>query len=502
MCKPAALTAILLAVACAPSSANPGDDQWQPVVRDGFGAPGIVGVEDLEAGADRLFAATRARSGQGPASVFATADDGGTWQAVPFTPALPPSTTAISALASGSDGALFAGTTDQQHGGGLYALDGMTLTAVPGWQPRPGVAVSTGMLATPTHLYVGTTRREGGELWRVDRATGVVERVLDFAEIDPAVDAVGVIAPYRGALYAGTRRRGGAAVWTSETGGPGTWRMVTGTRRGFARRQPPGQRPNLHVGIAMSEYDGRLYVATDNPGSGGELYSTADGHRWRTEGVAGVDQPAHRALLGLQPFEGSLWLTTLTRAPDAAQVFEASAFEFDDNGSLGFGEMSVPGFGNADTRGGSPDLAVWGDSLWWAGANPRTGAQVWRLRAEDLRRATATGPGLRFVSDTARLSGSGRFTIAAQCPAEDPYGCHAAIEVSTQQRHSTDRGRKRIELDYRIVDVDAGATKNVTFRLRGDKLGFVRARLPMRLLVRSIAFDNAHNGRGTVMLTG
>jgi hypothetical protein len=496
-----------LALQGSPAVGNPGDDQWKPVVRDGFGDPRTIGVEELEAVGGRLFAATRRRTGTGPAGVWATADDGATWQPVAFEPPLPATSEAVPSLASSGDGALVAGTSDP-GGGRLYLFDGSVFRALPGWSARRGVSIAPGALVTATHIYFGTQQRSGAALWRINRTTGALQRLLDFSRIDRSVDLVGAVAFFHRRLYVGTRTpgRNRSALWSSQSGAPGTWRVVAASRHGFAAVEPQrvGVKTNEHSGIAMGQFKGALYVSLDNPRNGAQMVRTSDGRHWQVVAVTGVEHPTTRAFVGMQQFEGDLWVGTITRPPAGTSIWEVTVtrgMPIPDPGAALFGEMNLPGFGDVFNRGGSPDLAVLDDALWWGGANARTGAQIWRLAASDLRRATATGPGLTIATDPVRLSPTRRLSIRATCPADDPYGCEGALEVRTARRFGSGRQRQRRLLAEQYYEMGAGETRTFALRVLGAELPFVRAHLPLLLDVQAVAFDNAYNRRATILLT-
>ncbi len=249
----------------------------------------------------------------------------------------------------------------------------------------------------------------------------------------------------------------------------------------------------------MGEFDGAFYVSVDNPRQGGQLFSTRDGHAWARELTAGGDAPLNRAFLGFQQFESGLWLATVTRAPPGASVFEAEKLT---DGEVGYGEMNLPGFGDPTTGGGSPDLAVLNDALWWGGENAGTGAQVWRLAADDLRRATATGPGVEIPTAPIRLTSAGRLPVTITCPAEDPYGCHGDLEVRTVKRFADGGRRRHLLLASKVYEMPAGRTRTFSFRLPPDLVRLLRPRLPIRIDVHAVAFDNARNARATILLRG
>src|SRR4051794_31000291 len=252
------LAVLACALLAAPAAANPGDDQWKPVVRDGFGDARTTGVEELEAVGGRLYAATRRASGTGPAGVLATADAGASWQPVPFDPPL--TADAVTSLAASADGALIAGSAD-----GLYLFDGAA------FKRADAHRVDGGALVTAAHVYFGS----GRELWRYDRAAGAVERVLG---LKAPVDQVGAIAAFRGRLYAGTRTpgRNDTALYSSATGAPGAWKVVPASRHGFRSLEPgnPSSTRGKHAGVAMAVFDGALIVSIDDPSEGADVVST------------------------------------------------------------------------------------------------------------------------------------------------------------------------------------------------------------------------------------
>ena len=488
----------VLALPAAPVMAqNPGSEAWRPAVRDGFGDPRTTGVEELEAMAGRLFAATRRRPGAGAAGVWVTDGRSG-WATVPFDPPLPSTAAAVPAMTSDGAGELVVGTQDTA-GGALHRLDGAVLRRWSAWQGAPGTSVAPGPLLTGEHVYFGTEQRSGAALWRVSRTSGIPERVLDFSRIDPTIDLVGGVASFKARLYAGTRstQPDRAALWSSATGAPGTWRRVSASRRGFAALHG-GQSAGIEqVGVAFGVLGDELFVGLANRERGGLVLTTADGRDWRIAMTAGVDVVGNEALVGYQPFEGALWMSSVASRPASAMVFDVS---HQPGIGTSFGRMSEAGFGDPATRGGSPDLAVFDGALWWGGANARTGAQVWRLAADDLRRALATGPGVELPRRPLRLDASGRLPVPVTCPMEDPGGCHGQLEVHTQRRFGDGRRRQRIFVGGEIYTIAPGRTRTYRLRLPRALVRFLRTRTPMRLDVRAVAFDNARNARATLLL--
>jgi hypothetical protein len=126
-------------------------------------------------------------------------------------------------------------------------------------------------------LYVGTANNQNGcELWRTrDPVNGTWEKVVDKGFGYASNLAMWSAEVFKGSLYIGTINcPNGCQIWRTSNGKD--FEAVVGG--GSHLRSGFGEYMNLYAWY-MKEYDGMLYVGTQNT-FGGEIWRSADGTTW------------------------------------------------------------------------------------------------------------------------------------------------------------------------------------------------------------------------------
>lgn len=487
---------------CAAATASV--DPWRQIVGNGFGDVNNRGVRALHVFNGMAYAATERRPGSGAAQLWrSTGGQRGSWNRVTdFQPPLAPSAAAITAMTSTSvDGGLFflgtkdPGGTTASPGPVLYrSIDGSSWILIDGqgtgWVRGNNVAISS-LVVFAGKLYVATENGRGAQLWRTPPDGSAFEKVLDFATINRKLDAITSLAPFGGRLYAGTRSRGkkGGQLWVSATGDRGSWRKVTGADNGFGRPQ------NKTAGSAMVDFEGKLYASTHNPAFGGELWSSADGAKWKLDMPNGVDEPTNRELPSLDVAFGQLWITTRGVSPGSARVYRADRaedFGIPDAG-IAFRQSSEDGFGSRENRGGRPVTVDFGNSVFWGGENRVTGAQVWQLDMDELKRAESTGPGVEISTEPVRLTPRGFIPVKLLCPVSDPGGCHGDLVLRTIRRFIVRGKRTRLALGSAIFEMDQGQTADIHVPVPRRRVRLIQRLGKLKVRAHSVALDNAED---------
>lgn len=382
----AARVALLLLYSAAVLSAT---DPWVRVVGNGFGDINNKGISAFHVFQGQLYAATNRRDnapatfgeGQGPTQLWRS-PDGQNWTRVTnFSSSLDDSNHGVFHMAD-------SGPTTPQYfyfgtpGGGtrgpiLYrSTDGTNWTQING--PATGFdpmgndslqSVAVKESQGRRYLYAGTHNDSGAQVWRIpyDATTGW-QKVLDFATVDRTIDAVTFSYLWKDTLVVGTLsavRSGGANLYSSSTGDPGTWVKNAGVGDGF------GVPENVNV-AAIIEFNGFLYVSTQNRRTGGHLWRSADGQTWTPVVRDGFGNPLNQELHRLAVGYGFLWVATFTAAPRAAQVWRSAD-------GLTFVQSNVDGFSDPQSNYGYPPITAFKDWMFWGGQNKITGGQVWRV---------------------------------------------------------------------------------------------------------------------------
>jgi hypothetical protein len=125
------------------------------------------------------------------------------------------------------------------------------------------------------YLYWGIGNwATGAQLWRTDGLTLTAVITDGFGSVDNA--AISSLAAFGGYLYAGLYNEQGVEVWRSPDGT--TWTSVASG--GFGN-------PETKSENSLEVFDGQLYLVARNDSTGLEVWRSADGLQWEQVGVAG-----------------------------------------------------------------------------------------------------------------------------------------------------------------------------------------------------------------------
>lgn len=397
---------VLLVVLLAPQAVS--GDPWTQVVGDGFGDRTNLGISTFHVFQGQLVAATNQSDnsggtvvlGSGPTQLWRSSD-GVRWsQVTSFSPPLQASAHGVFHMADSGSTApqyvyLLTANAGPQGPGVYRSTDGTAWTQINGpgsGFDRTGNNSMAGLALKRTggtlFLYAGTQNNAGAQIWRVPfDATSGWQKVFDFGAVDRSVTVVTYLFAWKDTLYAGTLSGStGAHIYTSSTGDSGSWVKTPGVGDGF------GDVRNTNV-AGIVDFNGYLYVSTQNRRTGGQLWRSADGQIWQRVVGDGFGNPLNQELHRLRVAQGQLWVTTFTESPGSAQVWRSSD-------GLTFVQSNPDGFGDPDTRTGFPDLVEFLCNVFWGGQNKVTGGQIWRTSlpcAEVTLSASQFRPGQRIT---------------------------------------------------------------------------------------------------------
>lgn len=368
-------------------------DAWMRTMSNGFGDANNVQIAEMHVFGGQVYAAVSRRRGTGLAQLWRS-PNGDTWTPVTaFSPPLMATGTA-SIISFADSGEIsprfmyFGASAASGSGAAIYrSADGISWTQIngngSGWTPAGNFFISPNMVVADGFLYAGTANDAGAQVWRrrVDDS-GAWTKVLDFATIDAAIDAITYLYVFRGAISAGTgtgfslvgggaRMLGPAHLYSSNSGAAGTWIKNDGVGDGFGD-------PTTNAITSMVDFGDALYVATRNIRTGGGLWSTSDGIVWTNLVANGFGNPLNYELHNLRVAHNQLWISTLAKSPARFQVWRSSdGTSFVQSNSDGFGDAN-----NTSLEGDKVGVTLgFGDAVYWGGSNEATGAQIWRLPA-------------------------------------------------------------------------------------------------------------------------
>jgi hypothetical protein len=156
------------------------------------------------------------------------------------------------------------------------------------------------------YLYVGTLNNiEGPQIWRWDGTTWEEVLRLDVATGNTGFRTMQV---FKGWLYASTvNEEQGAELWRTQDGT--TWEAVPAAMHGFGDPLNTSFR-------GMAIFKRQLYLGVQNQsGSGGQLWRTRDGARWRPVNQDGFGDTSNNSVHSLDVFGGMLYAIPLPISP-------------------------------------------------------------------------------------------------------------------------------------------------------------------------------------------
>jgi len=155
----------------------------------------------------------------------------------------------------------------------------------------------------------------------------------------------------------------GMEIWTWD-GSAWTQRMsdgIDGDPGNSLSECPPGQ--------SFTEFNGYLYVSTNNAVSGTELWRSSDGVNWNRANDDGFGDAMNTASHMVE-FNGDLYAVTGNRA---------TGFEVWRSGDgTSWRKIGDDGFGDVNNNCGRGGLRIFRDELYFTTFNPVVGVRVWR----------------------------------------------------------------------------------------------------------------------------
>ena len=221
-------------------------------------------------------------------------------------------------------------------------------------------------------LYAGTwncvnnncTTSKGGQVWRTDGTTW--SKVVDKGFGQAANYTVGAFAEFSGQLYAVTDSFNGTPqVYRSSSGDAGTWSRVMAN--GFGGN-------GAWTDISMGVYGGSLYVGFGRgyPGVLGELWrcTICDGTDWSPVFTDGRGNSNNQAVRAITEYDGRLYIA-LSNRTDGAEVWSCATCDGTDWSPLLTG-------GKGDLNNNFADgLYVYGGNLYVILGSLQNGVEVW-----------------------------------------------------------------------------------------------------------------------------
>jgi hypothetical protein len=184
---------------------------------------------------------------------------------------------------------------------------------------------------------------------------------------------------FSGSLYAGTENDSqGSQIWRSTDDGL-NWAIVEATRNGFGD-------PNNTEIMAMTEWNGALYVSTRNEATGTELWATTNGTSWSQVNANGFGSRYNEKAREIIPYQERLFVLT-GNYNGGGQVWASS------NGTS-WTQINTSGFGNyrnTDVAAG----CVFDGYLFCATEkeDSPTGIEIWRYNGSSWTKTASSGFG-------------------------------------------------------------------------------------------------------------
>jgi transposase-like protein len=357
------------------SAVSQGTDPWVKVIGNGFGSANNIGISEFVEFNGFLYAGTTYPGGI-TQLWRSSSGDAGTWSKITnYTPSLV-GVTIIPSFATttlgggyiwlGAGGPPGAAVIYRSRNGTDWTLISKkgfgTLTNV---VPAPHMVLFKGPSDTTEYLYAGagshgfTRPPTAGQIWRTafnNSDSTQWTKLIDFATIDTTVKTITYFYVWNNKIYFATDGRG--QLWESTDG---------------IRFTKNSSSPSFIACIV--DFQGYLYVTTNNNTTGGQLWRTSDGVNWQTitnnafgKGSSVVE------LHSMHTSFGKIWITGYT---DPTTAVLSPIWRSDDG--INFVQSNADGFGDANNKGANPVTIGYGGSQYFGGPNSVTGAQIWRL---------------------------------------------------------------------------------------------------------------------------
>ena len=164
--------------------------------------------------------------------------------------------------------------------------------------PQSGLVVYKGT-APDTFLYAATQNDSGGQLWRTKYNDTVPDhwtKVFDFAKTDTSVRGIVWLHVNNDTLYFSTGQHTSRLYW-SVNGTTWTENMAVGNGFGI---------PSNIFFASVENFNGYMFITTNNHITGGQLWKSADGVKWtQVTGNAFGKGAALQELHNLRVIDGS-----------------------------------------------------------------------------------------------------------------------------------------------------------------------------------------------------
>ena len=307
-------------------------------------------------------------------------------------------------------GRIYVGTNNGAHGCEIWASDGSGWTQVigggaPGSSTAPGFGnpnnITTSEMAVfGDYLYAGTHNNNGCQIWRYDRSTwtevvgqGAAGSSTAPGFGNPSNRVARSMAVFSSQLYAGTWKPGsGCEVWRTADGT--TWTPVVGAAAAMAAGFG---NVNNQYAESMAAFGSHLYVGTYNSAAGCEVWRT-DGSSWTPiVGAGGVIGGGFGSLNNfilesMAIYDSALYMGTGNAGGGQVWRYSEDGSCTQIVGQGGAGTSAGPGFGNAGNTY-AISMTIYDSHLYVGTYNSTAGCEVWRFDGSGWTEVVGQDPG-------------------------------------------------------------------------------------------------------------
>ncbi|HPH94458.1 MAG TPA: hypothetical protein PKW33_01195 [Anaerolineaceae bacterium] len=287
------------------------NENWTQVMKDGFGSTGVYSIDHLEPFKGWLYASTWNQTSEtetNGAQIWRT-EDGEHWSAVVTDGFENPKNSEIILIAW--QDRLFAGTWnfDLKNAEIWVSSSGDAGSWTRVVAGGLGEENNAGVISMGIHdgrLYAGIANREGGRIWRTANGSQW-EKVATGGLGDSANHAVSALEAFNGYLYALVETSWDnprAQVWRCSRCDGSDWEMIK--EGGF-------HYPDTWRKVGAEVLAGYLYIVPGNQDRGLEIWRTADGQKWEEISYDGFGDKNNRYSYfdnAIAVFQGRLFIAT------------------------------------------------------------------------------------------------------------------------------------------------------------------------------------------------
>lgn len=377
-------------------------DNWIQIVGNGFGSANNLDISEFVEFNGFLYAGTTYPGGI-TQLWRSSSGDAGTWSKITsFTPGLV-GVTIIPSFATTTlgGGYIWLGAGGPPGATVIYRSSNgtdWTLISKKGFGsitnvvPAPHMVLFKGPSDNIEYLYAGvgshgfTRPQTAGQIWRTvfnNSDSTQWTKLVDFATIDTTVKTITYFYVWNNKVYFATDGRGQL------------WESTDGTR--FTKNNSS---PSFIACIV--DFQGYLYVTTNNSTTGGQLWRTSDGANWQmiTNNAFGKGKSVEE-LHSMHTSFGKIWITGYT---DPATTVLSPIWRSDDG--INFVQSNADGFGDVNNKGANPVTTGYAGRQYFGGPNSITGAQMWRLSPPPTPTLLSPSDNSTGLSTTTTLSWS------------------------------------------------------------------------------------------------